>query len=207
MNDEKRKATDILLSLEEKISALTRASVANDLNIKLILDRLNKLLAQKSTETGINAAFIVPSIPQVVSSQPPLVEINKEPVQLKRQITPKKKIKDHSKEEEREAAIKDHSMRIPVAQRITDDTGHDLFNAEVIITDLSTQSVVNKLQTNAVGKWQTYLPMGKFSIYITKMDINTRNKIESLQEIEITPNMKALQLPTAMIKRPIEVNS
>ena len=43
MSDQDRKATDILLSIEEKITSLIQVIAVYDMNTKLILDKVNKL--------------------------------------------------------------------------------------------------------------------------------------------------------------------
>jgi hypothetical protein len=202
-----RKVSDILLSLEEKILTLTKTVAANDMNNKLILGNLNKLLA-KSIEPVISGKM--PSVTADTDNkretpQPVLLEVNKNPpIVNKRQIITKPEVTPVSFELPTPTHVRadEKKSKIPVGQRITDNKGKDLFMADVLVTNLETNEVVNKSKTNAVGKWQTYLPVGKYSVHISKItDSTTLNKIESLQEIEITPQMKSLQLPIAIIKR------
>src|ERR1700743_2399977 len=42
-NEEPRKSTDIILSLEEKVDKLTKIVSVYDMNVKIILDRVNKI--------------------------------------------------------------------------------------------------------------------------------------------------------------------
>lgn len=195
MNSSDRKATDILIALEEKVLLLTKVVAANDMNNKLILDRLNKLLLISSgTQTPISNVQKSSEVTQdriSVSGAPPL-EISDTPTTVsRRQSIPDDKPLSSDK----------NLSRIPVGQRITDSNGKDLFMADVVITNVVTNEILNKSKTNAVGKWQAYLPIGKYAVHVIKTDHSTMNKIESLQEIEITPQMKSLQLPVAIIKR------
>jgi len=201
-----RKVSDILLSLEEKILTLTKTVAANDMNNKLILGNLNKLLAKtvEPVMSGKMPSVTADTDNKRENSQPVLLEVNKNsPIVNKRQIITKPEVMPTSElPAPIHARADEKKSKIPVGQRITDNKGKDLFMADVLVTNLETNEVVNKSKTNAVGKWQTYLPVGKYSIHISKIiDSTTLNKIEALQEIEITPQMKSLQLPIAIIKR------
>jgi hypothetical protein len=195
-----RKVSDVLLSLEEKVLLLIKTVAANDLNNKLILDRLNKLLSQGNEGSAVPLKVETkPAEPvKVIVPPTPMVEVSDEPIKPRKQFTmqpieefaPAKNKKDKS------------ASKIPVGQRVTDNNGKDLFMADVVITDLDTNEIVTKAKTNAVGKWQAYLSVGNYSVHISKIvDPNTLHKIESMQEIEITPQAKSLQLPVIIIKR------
>jgi hypothetical protein len=195
-----RKVSDILLSLEEKVLQLIKTVAANDLNNRLILDRLNKLLAQGvETNTGPLKVETKPAEPaKIVVPPTPVVEVSDEPIRPRKQFTmqPIEEVAPVKNKKEKSVS------KIPVGQRVTDNNGKDLFMADVVITDLDTNEVVTKAKTNAVGKWQAYLSVGNYSVHISKIvDSNTLHKIESMQEIEITPQAKSLQLPVIIIKR------
>lgn len=197
---ETRKASDVLVSLEEKIVLLIKTVSANDLNNKLILDRLNKLLIQSSKNniTALEVENKPVESNKIITPLTPIVEVSDKPVKPRKQFT--------MQPIEEVAPVKDKKdksiSKIPVGQRVTDNNGKDLFMADVIITDLDTNEVVTKVKTNAVGKWQAYLSVGKYSVFVSKIvDPNTLHKIESMQEIEITPQAKSLQLPVIIIKR------
>lgn len=208
-----RKISDVLLSLEEKVLTLIKAVSANDMNNKLILNNLNKLLSKQPTQvTTTTTNTIMPSVTADVPghrepSRPSTLEISHQPpVVHKRQVITQPEnnsIKElRQLTEKKLEQVQINVPKIPVGQRITDNKGKDLFMADVLITNIDTGEVINKSKTNAVGKWQTYLPIGKYSVHISKIiDSVTLNKIESLQEIEVTPQMKSLQLPIAIIKR------
>lgn len=193
-----RKVSDVLLSLEEKIILLTKTVAANDLNNRLILDRLNKLLGNEGNTVPLKVETKPAEPVKVVVPPASMVEVSDEPIKPRKQFTmqpieevaPVKNKKDKS------------VSKIPVGQRVTDNNGKDLFMADVVITDLDTNEVITKVKTNAVGKWQAYLSVGNYSVHISKIiDPNTLHKIESMQEIEITPQAKSLQLPVIIIKR------
>lgn len=227
-NNDSRTVTDVLLSLEAKVLMMIKTISANDMNNKLILNALNKLNKVFENSVVSLPQSVAPSppvfngpYPSVIAdvapsnsripSQKQAIEINQNPIVNKKQvitktelpIKPELRIKE-LKELTAKAQVQAQSnvSKIPVGQRITDNKGKDLFMADVLVTDLINGEVVNKLKTNAVGKWQTYLPVGKYSIHVSKItDSVSLNKIESLQEIEVTSQMKSLQLPIAIIRR------
>jgi hypothetical protein len=198
-NKDQRKVTDIISSLEDKVVLLIKTIAANDMNNKLILDRLNKLLNQSSTPSAAPDSKPAPQAPKVASpvATQPIIEVSKEPVRFRKQPPPAPSVSD-----KKESKSGDSSQgKVPVGQRVTDNTGKDLFMADVQITNLETDELI-KVKTNAVGKWQSYLGVGNYSVHISKViDSNTLAKLESLQEIEVTPQMKSLQLPIIIIKR------
>lgn len=208
-NKDIRKVSDILLSLEQQIILLIKMISNNDMNNKLVLDRLNKLISLNDSNVSggskSNGSMEVEKSP-ILPSVEPSIEINKEPIKSrKRNITQIKNSEDNVSYEqtanhmEKEKSSK--TGKIPVGQRVTDHNGKDLFMADVLITNINTGDT-HKCKTNAVGKWQAYLEVGKYYVAISKIiDPNTLNKIESLQEIEIKPEMKSLQLPIIFIKR------
>jgi len=184
VDDSKRKTSDILLNIEKRLLELTQVIQAQDLNLKLILNKLNEGKKEiQGRMTSIQASSFEKSQISTPRPETPSIELKKE------NKTSKRKVKDES------------VSKVPVLQRITDQNGKDLFMADVLITDLDTNELVNRSKTNAQGKWQAYLIPGNYSIYISKMSSDGVNKIESLQEVEVTPGSKALQLPTAIIKR------
>ncbi len=202
-NQEPRKITDVILSLEEKITLLIKTIAANDMNNRLILDRLNKLVNQTTIPSLPAAQLLQPNqySNTPINVGPPSVEISQEPFISRKGVVPKELAPPPPKDEKKVKAAQANLNKIPVGQRITDNTGKDLFMANVVITNIANGEEF-KCKTNAAGKWQAYLSVGKYSVMISKViDALTLQKIESLQHIEIDPKMKALQLPTAIITR------
>lgn len=193
MSDEPRKASDILLSLEEKVNNLIKIVSVYDLNIKLVADRVNKIYSyieevKKSQEEPIqpeNDDFKLYTQPEHI------ISISEEPIVTKRTPIP---------EVSRSEPDTTSEKKVPVSQRITDNTGKDVFMAEVSIFN-SNKELVIKTKTNAVGKWQAYLKPGPYSIAIVKTDTATKKKIETLQEIVVPNSNVIFILPVAMIKR------
>jgi hypothetical protein len=94
----------------------------------------------------------------------------------------------------------DKDSKVPVVQRITDNTGKDLFMAEVIVMNAN-KELIAKTKTNAAGKWQAYLKPGKYSVNIVKTDTATKNKLEAMQDITVSNSDKTITLPVMIIKR------
>src|SRR5271165_1558320 len=196
-NQEVRKTSDILLSIEEKMTLLIKTIAAGDLNNRLILDRLNKMLTQNNTSniSDANATKIIPP--------PTVIEMNQEPAKMSRKQPPVQFAEETIEKLKEKKAKASNISKIPIGQRITDQNGKDIFNAKVKITNLQNQEVLADIRTNAQGKWATYLGVGKYSVHMIKSetDPDPTNKIECLQEIEVLPGMKSLQLPVISIKR------
>lgn len=169
--DNSRKTGDVLLSLENKIDTALKMIQTVDMNHKLILDRLNRLVSVTSIgNKPVLPSHPIPSITAPIISSPDTVK-------------------------------KSSSKKITVGQNVVDASGKPVFLAEVIISDLE-NSDIYRAKTSTAGKWSSHLPMGKFSLKISKVtDLNSMNKIELTQEIQILDSMKSLQLPVAILKK------
>lgn len=188
-----RKIGDVLLSLEEKITLLIKAFSANDMNNKLILDRLNKLISQGTIlpVTPTKTLNQIDSKPEISSIQN--IELSSVPSILNKRDIVNKKI-------EKLPDINKSDSKIPVGQRVKDTNGKDFFYMDVLITNLSNGSVV-KAVTNPVGKWHAQLEPGKYSLKLFSNSSNPDEPSEYADEFEITNAMKSLQLPVAVVKR------
>lgn len=193
-SNELRKVSDVLFSIEEKLITLMGTLSVQDMNNKLILDRLNKLLNQQN---GVPINFIssVAQTQKTMISNPSTVELSEKAIVPRKQLSGLQVLPPEDKK-------KISGSKIPVVQRVTDNHGKDVFMADVIVMDSLTKEVLSKSQTNVAGKWQANLPVGKYAVIVSKVvDPSTLHKIELNQEIEISSTMKSLQLPVAIIKR------
>lgn len=176
---ETRKVSDILLSLEEKIIVLMKSISLNEMNNKLILDRLNKLVSQQITANKENIITPIMVVDKPTPTTP--IEMAKTPPKLKRQP-----VNNQSAEK--------NKSKIPVAQRITNAQGKDVFMADVEIYD-DKNDLIEKIKTNTIGKWQAYLQPGNYIIKISKIiNPETKERLEKIQEIKIDAEMKSSQL-------------
>lgn len=213
---EPRKASDVLLSLEVKINNLTKIISVYDMNIKLILDRVNKVYnyieklqneMQAETSETQNNDVSFQDHEVVQSSGDNLITVTENPIGHRRTSRPDTYVrKDSAASSDAEPnytnAPKDSSSdkKIPVIQRVTDPTGKDLFMAEVTILN-DQKELVLKTKTNAAGKWQAYLKPGMYVVNIVKTDTATKKKFEALQDITVNDSSTILTLPTAIIKK------
>lgn len=203
---EQRKASDILLALETKVDNLVKIVSLYDMNIKLILDRVNKMhsyinmLQQEMLQEQIQT---IPEDKRIIQSPTENLMTTEENPKGHRRvaraetytqqppITPPQQQKQPNTDSER---------KVPVVQRVTDHTGKDLFMAEVSILNTD-KELAAKTKTNAAGKWQAYLKPGSYSVNIVKTDTQTKNKIEAMQDIMVGDSNNAITLPVMVIKR------
>src|SRR6185312_15158561 len=92
------------------------------------------------------------------------------------------------------------SNTVSVVQRVTDKNGKSLFLADVEVINKKDFQLVQKLKTNAVGKWMCSLPVGEYSVVVKKRDPITKELLEVGQNIEVTGQSNPLDLPVIIIK-------
>lgn len=194
MADE-RKATDILLSIEQQVALLNGKVNLYEHNGKLVLDRLNKLLiyvegAQKEEAQVAQEAIDNAPVPSIPPEQ--VVEIAKEP------LSPRRGGRQEVVQTQQSSSS---DKKIPVIQRITDHMGKDIFMADITITDSTTETIAHKTKTNALGKWQALLKPGHYKVDMVKVDAATKAKVEAHQDITVSESNTTITLPVAIIKR------
>jgi hypothetical protein len=211
----KRLASEILLSLEDKVNSLVKIVSVYDFNTKLILDRVNKMYAyiNKLENETIQEQTVQTQFPQTQIKKPEIIQPPTEHL-----IT----IEDNPKGQRRTARVEtytapqstpqiaqptqtkqsktDSDRKVPVVQRVTDHAGKDLFMAEVIVLNAD-KELISKTKTNAAGKWQAYLKPGLYTVNIVKTDTQTKNKLEAMQDITVSNSDTTITLPVMMIKR------
>ena len=207
-NEEPRKSTDIILSLEEKVDKLTKIVSVYDMNVKIILDRVNKIYSyiQVLENEMANEKQAVQQSDIVKTQKEQIIPISDVPIGNVRTsridpptnapVIPATLIPEQT----HSVAQPSNGKKVPVIQRVTDDKGKDLFYAEVNILN-DRNELVTKAKTNATGKWQAYLEAGRYKINIIKTDAATHRKLESMQDINIDDTGKPITLPVVIIKR------
>lgn len=197
MSDEKeRKASDILLSIENKIDLLFKICQNHDFTNKLILTNTNKILAliDPNKEEKEQESYV---------SQQPIIEVEKNPKGVRRTSRTPEAIKFDVSEEIKESNtpnLQGKISKVAVIQRVTDQTNKDLFMANVTILDKN-DNQISKIKTNAVGKWQAHLSPGEYKINIDKVDSASKKKLESSQVIIVDGSSDNLKLPNHVIKK------
>ena len=197
-----RSATEVLLSVEEKLITLINQKKLEDFTNKLVLERLNKIhfLLEKAMEDpdakqaeGVSGQpGVTQPIPEApVPSFPPLA-IETVPQGTRRTNRPQ----THS---EAPHSFIDSDKKVPVIQRVVDaTTSKNVFMATVEITNDS-RIIVEKIKTNASGKWQAQLRPGNYTVSIQKKDVVSGKLIENSQKITIDNTDSAITLPLVMI--------
>lgn len=207
---QQRKASDIILSLENKIELLTKLVYNQDMLLKIVADKTNKifsyvnelqkeykenLIKEQQENNNLEDSKIV------MSAAPEHQILEAKEIVGDRRI---KRNADVISNQQNIVAIpnKDSKIekKVPVMQRVSDHTGKDLFMSNVVITDES-GAEVHKTKTNAVGKWQAILKPGNYKVAITKTDSTTKKILEGNQDIVVPSNVSSLTLPVVIIKR------
>jgi|SRR5271166_393733 len=271
MEQEPRKATDVLLDLETKMDALLGLVRSQDLVIKVLSNKLNDVITRlekqqagpprivvetiqtapappmpvgftqlPAGEPERNIPFIAESrLPQESApqgfrrnsrpetfakdkppAQPPPVEEMKMPMQLPpgmqvppgrgpgSQIPTAQAPAQHSRTSSGAVMAPPQPMgqalseqgQIPVTQRCVDKNGKSIFLADVEIIDASTMQPIFKTRTNGTGKWMASLGIGGYRVTIRKRESVSKEKIESVQDIQVDGSSSRLELPMLIIR-------
>lgn len=216
---EPRKATDVLLDIEKKLDNLTKMVVNNDMLVKLMADRANKtydmttkiysyieeLKQEYIAAQGGNSQSSENQDAQVINS-PPVEQIVMDapfdqPGDRRGARTPQRQepvlaapntIQEQPQQSE--------GRKIPVVQRVSDNTGKDLYLATVVISDEQGKQVL-KTKTSTAGKWQALLKPASYMVHISKTDTVSKKVFEGTQKITIPNSNSTFTLPVVIIKR------
>lgn len=262
MEQEPRKATDVLLDLESKIDVLMGTIKAMDLNIKVLSNKLNEVMKNLDKPTASPPKIIVEAVQsptQVIAPSPmPVTDPERAimvtaesklpaddaPIGFRRTSRPEGYAGDHEyiarpnvPPPNQPSAFKPPPGRstndtvivppaknksvpknnpppvspkmvtgadthgiVPVEQRVVDRNGKSVFLADVEVVDTSSGEQISKSRTNGTGKWMAALPLGNYKVTIRKLESLTREKVESIQTIEVNGNESPLKLPMVIIK-------
>lgn len=220
---EDRTATDVLLAVEGKIQQLMSLHQSLDLNIKLISNKLNTLITAVNdpsldapVSTEINPFEMATAPPMNIEEEwKPAIPLSTEtaPVGFRRtgraetftgaqtrmpaKNTPTPSIKVPEMKAPRSVAPPPPvAGKIPLSQRIVDRNGTSLFKADIEVLDDQGHTVW-KGQTNATGKWQAALGLGKYRVNIHKQ--TTNQKIQVAQDLTVNEKTPK-ELPVMIVK-------
>ena len=216
-----RKATEVLLSIEQKIDELVGFVRNIDHNNKLILSRLNMLESQPTAprpnaQPLDSAGLLVPSAPQqqpVFAKPDKSFKFENRPKTNKfEQMQQSLGVNDDSLPLSKEERFELMEEGVPQGQRrgqriektdssrcntkqIVQHMGQPLFMATVQIMNDSNQ-VIKRTRTNTVGRWTAPLDPGNYRIDVLKMPNEEKKTplIESSYFVEIPP-VKDIDLP------------
>jgi hypothetical protein len=215
LENSSRKATDVLLSIESKIDTVLSLYKSLSFDIKILSNKVNYII-EKQPHEKISQQIKTTDF-SVDDDNNNLVNVKKEdalpvtdyPVGFRRTSRPETYVTDqtdtlitHSSEQDTD--FKDYKsnslLPVNVVQRIVDKNGKSLFLAEVEIISSNNPSDVIKTRTNAAGKWQAQLTPGEYKVFIRKRESVTKNKIETLQTINVDGTESLLNLDMLIIK-------
>ncbi len=256
MDNTPRKASDILLELVAKVDLLLSTQNAQDLNIKVLSNKLNELMRQlekQAQKITVEAVTTAPTLPVSPLQQMPVLDperyvpitandklpLDNSPKGFRRTARPETFEGDNAylpspiapkfptqlpkpppgrsatdvvvppspekmpgepspPQKTKRGAPPQHA--IPVMQRIVDKSGKSIFLADVEIVDHDTAQSVFKTRTNGTGKWMASLGAGNYRVTIRKGASNSREKMEAVQDIQVSGNESPLELQTMIIR-------
>jgi hypothetical protein len=215
---EPRKASDILLSLESKVEVLQKLVFNQDMLLKLIADKTNKIFAYiTELQQEYRQAQAQQAQSEEDEEEPRMIKISNEHQiteakdvdisqrRINRAVAPVQQpailaIPNPSQEKAPQQPATGGDKKVPVIQRVSDSTGKDVFMSSVLILD-ENGNEVHRTKTNAVGKWQAMLKPGAYSVKLTKTDTATKKVLELTQNITVNNSSSTLTLPVVIMRR------
>lgn len=213
-----RTISDVVIGLENKIDLLVKVTYGNDINSKLMLDRLNRISKSLEklvtlTETG-NAAAIntvrevvsvstnqendFPSFQPQTGNSEVLVQ-NEEPGFSMTVETNPTGVRRTARPETYEP-VEQTKKVTPVFQRVFDESGKKMiFMADVEILSGEDRSLVLKTRTTATGKWQAPLSPGRYIVNIMKRENAGRKRLEYTNSFEIKESNVPVEIEAAKL--------
>jgi hypothetical protein len=166
-----RKASDVILDLENKIEILIKKIDSQDLLLKAQHNKMNelfKILLKEKPKQNIkiiNPEISAPKIPKIKE------EIKQEPI-LKIE-DPKEEFKEYT------------DQKFKITQRVLDSNGKPVYMAAVQMINLADNSIIARPLTKANGKFSIELPAGKYRFkYSKQIDLKSERK-EKILDIVI----------------------
>lgn len=226
---EPRKASDIILELESKINSLLELIKSQDLNIKILSNKLNSVMEKldKKPEPKIiveSVNTLPTSNEQIFVSSENKLPLEESPSGFRRtsrpetysgdnvylkekpkkniEVTPEIVVPSEKNPTETMVPVKyDASLNaVPVMQRVVDRNGKSVFLADIEIFNSDDESSVFKTRTNGTGKWMASLVPGNYRIALRKRESLTKEKLEVNQNLQIDGSKSPLELQTIIIK-------
>lgn len=199
-----RTVVDILLSIEKHMEMMVRLVSLQDMSNKLIIDKMNKFhglwteLAKDPNQPQEEKKFLT------VKADAVKIQTETDPKGVRRNgRAPAAPIPEEEEDEEViPTRTANNGKKYQVTQRLCDSTGKNLFMAKVEFLDKD-GTIVTKASSDASGKFTASVPVGEYTIKITKNargeDGGTK-KLEATQKITIDGNNPVTSLPIIIIK-------
>ena len=198
-----RKASDILLSIEQKLDQLLLVITANDLTMKVIANKLQNLIDKNQNISATTIDNLLPTV-SVLSPEKEEIDINSE-FNIQEEKNPSgirrtsRSSSDAPESFFNENKIHKNVSKIPITQRVVDKNGKSLFLANVEFFNEKSESI-EQVKTNSVGKYQAQLFPGNYKVIIKKIEPLSKTQLECVQTITVDDNISILELPMIIIK-------
>ena len=198
-----RKASDILLSIEQKLDQLLLVITANDLTMKVIANKLQNLIDKNQNISATTIDNLLPTV-SVLSPEKEEIDINSE-FNIQEEKNPSgirrtsRSSSDAPESFFNENKIHKNVSKIPITQRVVDKNGKSLFLANVEFFNEKSESI-EQVKTNSVGKYQAQLFPGNYKVLIKKIEPLSKTQLECVQTITVDDNISILELPMIIIK-------
>lgn len=178
MSDEpaapERKASEVILTIEQKVDCLLRYFQAIDFNLKVLINRVNEI-----DEKITNAPPRAIELPAAIEFPPANIAMPPVPIAIEAPIN-----KTISVDSE-----------LPVVQKLIYHTGAPIRLCNVEILDHKGVKL-KKIRTNHVGKWTSNLFPGVYSVKIYRSAVDKYSQIDDTYNITIPPNQSgSFELP------------
>lgn len=204
--NEPRKASDILVSLENQVNQLLQLVRSQDLNIKILSNKLNVLLNGGATISEEYVA-VTPTIKISTENQIPMETSPKGFRRVSRPetyantpiIPPSEPVFQDYTPPASQPTVTQVNVKIPVSQKILSEEGKALFLTDVEIIN-SEGKVEYKTRTNSAGTWNAVLSPGSYKVHLRKTETLSKKQINLIQNIVIDGLTPVKKLPDLIAK-------
>ena len=184
MSDEPKKATDLLIEMNEKINLILGTVRNQDNLIKILINKLSKVPA---VAIPVETASIQFPNPMQISD-----EVKNEPENVDDFTFTNI---EQTASSEKESTVESLSNnKVAVQQQIVYNDGKSICLASVEIFDSNNKSI-KKLKTNAMGKWMAVLMPGNYTVKVTKSGNNNKHRVELSNSFSVLTSEKFIELP------------
>lgn len=179
-----KKATDLLVEIDEKIDQILSYIKVQDFNYKILLNRVNSLIEKSEAFKGGAAAVPAPAAaappPFSVTAPKEEVEFVVEPEPEKKKFNPEGSVK-----------------KVPVQQKVIypDDSLVCLARVDI----LSNGELVKQVRTVQTGKWNAALLPGEYEVRISKSATKTKPQVNISYNIKVPESSNTVEIETKKV--------